>query len=205
MEHLGPYIISLFIGIGLATATGFGVFLPLFFVSLASYFNWMPLQDNWQWVRSLHALIVLGIAMVFEILSYYIPFVDNIMDSIAIPLSAIAGTLLFSSQFAESNDIIKWGLSIIAGGGTAATVSTALSGIRLASSASTAGIGNPLVSTVENTGATLMSVLAIFVPIIAIIMVMVLIYWLFRFGKRIRQKYSPAVSVYPTNYPAYFL
>lgn len=205
MEHLGPYIISLFIGISLATATGFRVFLPLFFVSLASYFNWMPLQDNWQWVRSLHALIVLGIAMVFEILSYYIPFVDNIMDSIAIPLSAIAGTLLFSSQFAESNDIIKWGLSIIAGGGTAATVSTALSGIRLASSASTAGIGNPLVSTVENTGATLMSVLAIFVPIIAIIMVMVLISWLFRFGKRIRQKYSPAVSVYPTNYPAYFL
>ena len=197
MEHLGPYIISLFIGIGLATATGFRVFLPLFFVSLASYFNWIPLQDNWQWLGSMQALIALGIAMVFEILSYYIPFVDNIMDSIAIPLSAIAGTLLFSSQFAESNDIIKWGLSIIAGGGTAATVSTALSGIRLASSASTAGVGNPLVSTVENTGATVMSVVAVFVPIIAIIMVIVLMYWLFRFGKRIRQKIKPSSEHVP--------
>lgn len=197
MEHLGPYIISLFIGIGLATATGFRVFLPLFFVSLASYFNWIPLQDNWQWLGSMQALIALGIAMVFEILSYYIPFVDNIMDSIAIPLSAIAGTLLFSSQFAESNDIIKWGLSIIAGGGTAATVSTALSGIRLASSASTAGVGNPLVSTVENTGATVMSVVAVFVPIIAIIMVIVLMYWLFRFGKRIRQKIKPSSEQVP--------
>ncbi len=197
MEHLGPYIISLFIGIGLATATGFRVFLPLFFVSLASYFNWIPLQDNWQWLGSMQALIALGIAMIFEILSYYIPFVDNIMDSIAIPLSAIAGTLLFSSQFAESNDIIKWGLSIIAGGGTAATVSTALSGIRLASSASTAGVGNPLVSTVENTGATVMSVVAVFVPIIAIIMVIVLMYWLFRFGKRIRQKIKPSSEQVP--------
>ena len=197
MEHLGPYIISLFIGIGLATATGFRVFLPLFFVSLASYFNWIPLQDNWQWLGSMQALIALGIAMVFEILSYYIPFVDNIMDSIAIPLSAIAGTLLFSSQFAESNDIINWGLSIIAGGGTAATVSTALSGIRLASSASTAGVGNPLVSTVENTGATVMSVVAVFVPIIAIIMVIVLMYWLFRFGKRIRQKIKPSSEHVP--------
>lgn len=188
MEEIGPYILSVFIGIGLATATGFRVFLPLFFVSLASYFNWIPLQENWLWLASLPALIVLSIAMLFEILAYYIPFVDNLLDSLAIPLSAIAGTLLFSSQFAESNEVLKWGIGIIAGGGTAATISTTLSGFRLASSSSTGGIGNSVVSTVENTGATLMSVFAVFLPILALILTLILLYFFFRFGKKMWYK-----------------
>lgn len=188
MEQIGPYILSAFIGIGLATATGFRVFLPLFFVSLASYLQWIPLQDDWMWLGSLSTLLILGVAMLFEVLAYYIPFVDNVMDSLAIPLSAIAGTLLFSSQFAESNEVLRWGLGIIAGGGTAATISSALSGLRLASSSSTAGIGNSAVSTVENTGATVMSILALFAPIIAIICSIILLYLFIRFGRKIWNK-----------------
>ena len=188
MEQFGPYVISIFIGIGLAAATGFRVFLPLFFVSFASYFGWIPLQENWAWLGSLGALIILGIAMLFEILAYYFPFIDNILDSLAIPLSAIAGTLLFSSQFAESNDILKWGLSLIAGGGTAATVSTALSGFRLASSTSTGGVGNALVSSVENTGATFMSIIALFLPILALIITILILYFFLRFGRKMWQR-----------------
>jgi hypothetical protein len=188
MEDIGPYLLSLFIGIGLATATGFRIFLPLFFVSLASYFQWIPLQESWNWLGSLPALFVLGVAMLFEILAYYIPFVDNILDSLAIPLSAIAGTLLFSSQFTESNDILKWGLGIIAGGGTSTTISSTLSGLRVASSSTTAGLGNSIVSTVENTVATVMSVLAIFLPIIAILFTVVILYYFIRFGKRMWNK-----------------
>jgi len=188
MEEIGPYILSLFIGIGLATATGFRVFLPLFFVSLASYFHWIPLQDNWNWLATLPALLILGVAMVFEILAYYIPFVDNILDSIAIPLSAIAGTLLFSSQFTESNDILKWGLGIIAGGGTSATISSALSGLRVASTSSTGGLGNSVVSTVENAGATTMSILAVFLPILAVLFTAVILYYFIRFGKKMWNK-----------------
>lgn len=188
MSEIGAYVFSIFIGVGLASATGFRVFLPLFFVSLASYFNWLPMQESWMWLASLPALIVLGVAMLFEILAYYIPFVDNLMDSIAIPLSAIAGTVLFSSQFAETNEVLKWGLGIIAGGGTAATISTALSGLRVASSTSTAGLGNPVVSTVENTGATVMSVLAVFLPILAILITAVLLYYFIRFGRKLWNK-----------------
>ena len=190
MEQLGPYIISLFIGIGLATATGFRVFLPLFFISLASYFQWIPLQDNWMWLGSLTALIILGIAMLFEILAYYIPFVDNILDSLAIPLSAIAGTLLFSSQFAESNDILKWGLSVIAGGGTAATISTALSSLRVASSSSTGGLGNSIVSSIENTGATVMSIIAVFLPILALVLSVIILYFFIKYGRKMWNKIS---------------
>ena len=188
MEQIGPYILSLFIGIGLATATGFRVFLPLFFVSLASYFQWIPLQESWMWLGSLSALLILGAAMLFEVLAYYIPFVDNLMDSIAIPLSAIAGTLLFTSQFVESNEVLRWGLGVIAGGGTAATISSALSGFRLASSSSTAGFGNSIVSTVENTGATVMSILAVFVPVLAIILSVILLYLFIRFGRKLWNK-----------------
>ena len=191
MTEIGPYIISLFIGIGLAAATGFRVFMPLFFVSLASYLQWIPLQGNWAWLGSMTALIILGVAMLIEILACYLPFVDNLLDTLSIPLATIAGTLLFSSQFAESNEIIKWGLGIIAGGGTAATISSTLSGVRAVSSTTTAGTGNPIVSTVENTGAAVMSVVAVFLPILAILLVIIVLYLFFRFGKRLWSKFFP--------------
>lgn len=188
MEEIGTYLISAFIGIGLATATGFRVFLPLFFVSLASYFNWLPLSDSWAWLGSVSALIVLGIAMLVEILAYYIPFIDNLLDTISIPLATVAGTMLFASQFSEANQIVQWGLGIIAGGGTAATISSTMTGLRAGSSASTGGLGNPVVSTVENTGSIVMSIIALVLPIFGIILVVVLLYYIFRYGRKFWQK-----------------
>ena len=188
MSEYFPYILSMCIGLGLAAATGFRVFLPFFIVSLCSYLNWIPMQESWSWLGSLTALVLFGTAMVFEILAYYIPFIDNILDTIAVPLSAVAGTLLFSSQFSESNEVIKWGLGIIAGGGTAATISTGISGLRALSSTTTAGVGNPVVATVENAGATTMSALALILPIIAFTLVVIIIFLMIKFGKKLWQK-----------------
>ena len=74
MSDILPYILSSFIGIGLAAASGFRVFLPLFAVSLASYLGWIPTNDNFQWLSGLPTLIVTGVATVVEILAYYIPW-----------------------------------------------------------------------------------------------------------------------------------
>ena len=75
-------ILSIFLGIGLASASGFRVFLPLFALSLASYFGIWELNENWLWIGSIPALITLGIATVSEIFGYYIPFIDNLLDTI---------------------------------------------------------------------------------------------------------------------------
>lgn len=165
-------LISICLGIGLAASAGFRVFVPLFILSLASHLNWIPVNDSWSWLGETPALIALGIAMIFEILAYYIPFVDNILDTIAIPLAAIAGTAVMASTLVDLSPLFTWGLAIIAGGGTAAAINSATAATRLTSTATTGGIGNPIVSTVETGTATVMSFTSIFIPVIAFVLVL---------------------------------
>lgn len=188
MTDILPFIISLFVGIGLAAATGFRVFLPIFFLSLGSYMGWFPLDESYAWVGGLPAVIATGMATLFEILAYYIPFVDNILDSITVPLATVAGSLLFATQFTEVSSWIQWSLALIAGGGTAATISSVFAGTRAASSGTTAGLANPVISTVETIGSTIMSILAIFLPILAGILVIVILYLAIKYGKKLLDK-----------------
>ena len=81
-------ILSILLGIGLAASVGFRVFLPLFALSLASFFDVIPLNENWNWIGDSTALIILGIATFVEILAYLIPWIDNMLDVIALPLAA---------------------------------------------------------------------------------------------------------------------
>jgi hypothetical protein len=176
-------ILSIFLGIGLASATGFRVFLPLFALSLASYFNVIPLNESWAWIGGLPALLSFGVAMILEIFAYYIPFVDNILDTIAAPLAAIAGFVAMSSTLVDLSPMMTTVLAIIAGTGSAAAMQGLTTTTRLASSVKTAGLGNPAVATAETGTAITLSSLAIFVPIIAIIFVVVifiLILWLYK-------------------------
>ena len=182
------YIIGAFIGIGLAAATGFRVFLPVFIVSLASYMGWIHINEHFAWMAGLPTLIITGVATVVEILAYYIPFVDHLLDTIFVPMATIAGSILFASQFADLSAFPQWVMAIIAGGGTAATVSSAFAGTRAASTATTGGLGNHLVSTTETTGALVMTGVALIVPIIAFILVILLLYFVFKFWKRIWRK-----------------
>lgn len=194
MSDILPYLISGFIGIGLAAASGFRVFLPFFFVSLASYLGWIPVSDQFEWLSGLPALITTGVATVIEILAYYIPFVDNILDSIAIPLSTIAGSVLFASQFIELGSFSQWALALIAGGGTAATIATGFAGTRAASSATTAGIGNNVITTTETAGAGVMSALSLFLPVIAFLIAIVLLIAVIIFGRKIWRKLKVKAS-----------
>ena len=188
MSDILPYILSSFIGIGLAAASGFRVFLPLFAVSLASYLGWIPTNDNFQWLSGLPTLIVTGVATLVEILAYYIPVVDNFLDTVTAPLATVAGSVLFASQFIELGTFPQWALAIIAGGGTAATIAAGFAGTRAASTATTAGIGNNVIATTETAGAGLMSVLSIFLPVIAFILSLALLILVIFFGRKIWRK-----------------
>ena len=172
-------IISIFLGIGLAASVGFRVFLPLFALSLAGYYNVIPLNESWSWVASSSAIITLGIATVLEIFAYYIPWFDNLLDTIAIPLAAVAGTAVMVSTVADLSPVITWALAIIAGGGTASAIKGTTASTRLASTASTAGVANPVIATVETGTSMVMSAFSIFIPILAIFLV-VLIFFIIR-------------------------
>lgn len=176
-------ILSICLGIGLASASGFRVFLPVFALSLASYFNVIPLNESWAWIGGLPALISFGVAMIFEIFGYYIPFIDNLLDTIATPLAAIAGFVVMSSTMVDISPTMTTILAIIAGSGSATAFQGLTTTTRLASSVKTAGLGNPVVSTAETGTAITLSSLAIFLPIVAVIFVVIifgLIYWIFK-------------------------
>lgn len=176
-------IVSILIGIGLAASVGFRIFVPLFALSLASHFNIIPLNESWQWVGSSVAIVTLGAATIIEILAYFIPFLDNLLDTIAVPLAAIAGTAVMVATVSDLDPAITWALAIIAGGGTAAAIKGSTSTTRLASTATTAGIANPVISTVETGTSIVMSVFSIFIPILAIILVAFIFWLLFKFFK----------------------
>ena len=179
------------LGIGLSASTGFRVFLPMLVASVAAHFGILPLSDSFVWLGSWPAIISFGTATVVEVAAYYIPFVDNLLDTITTPLAVGAGTLLMTSVLPVDNDLLKWIAGFVIGGGAAATIQSGSVVSRLTSSKFTAGTGNPVVSTGENVAALGTSILTLFIPVIIaatfILLSVFILYQLFRWRKSKRE------------------
>jgi len=163
------HIVSICLGVGLAAAAGFRVFLPLLVASIAGYLGVLPLNEHWEWIGSTPAILVLAVATFVEIAAYFIPWLDNVLDTIAVPLATVAGTAVMMATVADLSPLMTWTLAIIAGGGTATAIKSGMGASRLASTASTAGVANPVIATFETGAATMMSMAALFFPFLAII------------------------------------
>jgi uncharacterized membrane protein len=176
--------ISICLGIGLSAATGFRIFVPALIANVAAMNGWISPVEGFGWLGTWTAFIVLLTATAFEIAAYYVPFVDNMLDTVAVPVSVVAGTLLTTSFVEVDNPVIQWVLGIIVGGGTAGVVQSGTGLLRLFSSKFTAGMGNPVVSTTENVAAFGISSLAVLLPIFAMIASVFLIVWIVRGFRR---------------------
>jgi len=186
-------IVAVAIGIGLSASCGFRVFVPMFVASIAARAGLFPLNEGFQWMAGFPALISFGTATVVEILAYYIPFIDNLLDTITTPMAVGAGTLLLTSVLPVDNDFLKWLTGFIFGGGTAATIQGGTALTRLASTKLTAGAGNVVVATGEHAAAIGTSVLSFVIPlIIAALVILLLLYLLRKFGKRVFRRKRPA-------------
>src|SRR5262249_54905128 len=93
--------LSIMLGVGLAAATGFRVFLPMLVVSVASYTGHLSLGDNFAWLGTPAALTMLGAAALAEIAAYYIPGIDNLLDALAIPAAFVAGTIVSAAVMTD--------------------------------------------------------------------------------------------------------
>ncbi len=173
-------IVAVALGIGLSASAGFRVFLPLLVAGLAARLGFLPLNESFAWLQSTPALAALGVATFVEIIAYYVPFVDNLLDSIAMPLAIGAGTLLAASVLPVDNGFLKWLIAIVIGGGASATVQGATTTLRLASSGATGGLGNPVISTGENAAAIGISLLAIALPVLMVLVLLLLLIFIFR-------------------------
>lgn len=182
------FLLSVCLGIGLAASVGFRVFVPLLALSIATHLDYIPLNENWEWIGSSTALVTLAIASVLEIGAYFIPWFDNLLDTIAVPLAAVAGTAVMVATMADVDPLIKWTLAIIAGGGTATAISGSTSAARAMSTTTTGGIGNPIVNTVETVSSSVLSLFSIVLPFIAAILAIFLLMGLRVFYKKVFPK-----------------
>ncbi len=179
-------ITAVAIGIGLSASCGFRVFVPMLVASIAAKLDIFPVNEGFQWLASWPAIISFGTATVAEILAYYIPFIDNLLDTITTPLAIGGGTLLLTSVLPVDNDFLKWATGFIFGGGAAATVQGGTVLTRLASTKLTAGAGNAIVATGEHAAAFGTSIMSLIIPlIIAALLILIIIYFFAKFGKRV--------------------
>jgi hypothetical protein len=184
-------ITAVAIGVGLSASCGFRVFVPMLIASIAAKMNIFPVTEGFQWLASWPAIISFGTATAAEILAYYIPFVDNLLDTIATPLAVGGGTILLTSVLPVDNEFLRWVSGFLFGGGAAAAVQGGTVLTRLASTKLTAGAGNAVVATGEHAAAFGTSVLSLFIPLIIAALIIVLIIWFIaKFGKRLFLKTS---------------
>src|SRR5262245_23569863 len=169
--------VSIALGIGLAAAVGFRVFVPLLIASIASYTGHLHLDADFAWLGSPAAMTMLGVAAAVEVMAYYIPAVDNLLDTITTPLALVAGSVVAAAVITDLPPSIKWATAIIAGGGVAAITQGVTTLVRAKSTAFTAGIGNPVVSTVGMFAAVIVALLALLAPLAALALI-VAICWI---------------------------
>ena len=180
-------LLSLALGISLSAASGFRIFVPTLVMSVLSHTAFYNPPANLAWLENPFVTTALAIATGLEVFAYYIPWLDHALDLIAAPAAFIAGTLMTGAFGVELDPALRWTLAIIAGGGVASGIQLLTSGARLVSGATTAGLGNPIVATVENVAATGLSVLALFLPALAFIAVIALLWFTVSRVRRLRQ------------------
>lgn len=191
-------VTAVLIGIGLSAACGFRVFVPLLGASIASHMGFLQLSPEISWLGSIPALIALSLATSLEIGAYSVPLIDHMMDAVATPAAVIAGSLLMASLLGEVSPFLKWSLAIIAGGGAAGLVQVGSVLARAGTTVLTGGLGNLAIALLEFGGAVGMTLLALFVPFLAAVVLVVGVVLIFRLFLRRRGEDSLTTPSNPT-------
>ncbi len=166
METIWPF----FLGIGLAAACGFRVFVPMLAISIGAYTGHIHVSGDFVWIGTMPAIITFGIACIAEILAYYIPWLDNLLDTITLPVAVICGAILTASFITDMSPYIKWTMAAICGGLVSGIIKSAMTSVRAGTTLTTGGLLNFIISSAEIILAVVITLLVILAPFIAIFM-----------------------------------
>ena len=182
------YIIPLALGVSLSACCGFRIFIPLLIASVAAKFGGLHLSSGFEWMGTLPAMIAFITASVIEIAAYYIPVLDNFLDTLSTPSAIVAGTVISASVFVDFDPMLKWTLAIIAGGGTAGIIQAGTGLLRLGSTKLTVGSGNVFLATSEMALSFFGTIFSLVIPVImALVFTALVIGILFFFIKKIKK------------------
>jgi hypothetical protein len=191
------------LGLGLSAACGFRVFVPLLVLGVASFTGTVTLGSGFEWLSSPPALIALGLATTLEIAAYYVPWLDNVLDTIASPAAVMAGAVAAVAVQSNIDPLLHWSVVAIAGGGAASLVQVSTVALRGASTALTGGLASVFLSTGEWFGALAVAIMAIVAPVVALLLVVfvALVAWVSVRRRRSRAGLSKSREVSPQSVP----
>ncbi|MAR11601.1 MAG: hypothetical protein CL681_16790 [Blastopirellula sp.] len=184
MDHFYTIALGICVGIGLSASCGFRIFVPMLVMSIAAKAGALTLSAEFAWLESWGAIIGLSVATILEVGAYYIPWLDNALDTVTTPSAAIAGTVTAAACFTEIDPFLQWSLALIAGGGSAGVISTGTTAVRGISTVTTGGFGNFVVATGELLASLFMSLLSIVFSIGAAILAIILVGFSLRYAIR---------------------
>jgi hypothetical protein len=167
-------LLGVAVGLGLAAAAGFRVFVPLLAAAIAAKTGVLTMSPDFAWLASTPALAALGTATILEVGAYGIPWLDQLLDLVATPAAVAAGMLAAASVVVDLPPVLKWGAVLLAGGAAGVTQGATVF-TRFKSTTLTGGLGNPVVAGAELIGAVITSALAIFLPLVTLVAVLLLL------------------------------
>lgn len=182
-------ILSLSLGLGLAAACGFRVFIPPLMMGVASRFDLYQLEGSFTWVGETWAIAIFGIATILEIGGYFIPWIDNLLDTIATPAAILGGIFVTSASLeGEMDPSMQWMLSIIAGGGVSGVIQLGTVATRAISTGTTGGLANPLISLLEAVASIVCIILSLFLVVIIPFVIIFLIWKAIEYIRKTRNE-----------------
>jgi uncharacterized membrane protein len=176
--HAGSITFAILMGLALAASAGLRAFLPPLTVSLLSWGGYITLAPGFEWLARPEVALVFGVAAVLEIIGDKYPGVDHFLDAAGLVVRPLAGALVASSLITGMDPVLSLCLGIVVGAGAAGTVSLAKAKLRLLSSGLTAGLGNPVLSLLEDGASLTGTFLGVVVPALSGLLVLGGLGWL---------------------------
>ena len=182
-------ILSLSLGLGLAAACGFRVFIPPLMMGVANRFDLYELEGSFTWVGETWAIAIFGIATILEVGGYFIPWIDNLLDTVATPAAILGGIFVTSASLeGEMDPSTQWMLSIIAGGGVSGTIQLGTVATSAISTGTTGGLANPLISLLEAVASIVCIILSLFLVMLIPFVIIFLIWKAIEYIRKTRNE-----------------
>ena len=170
-------LLSLSLGLGLAAACGFRVFIPPLMMGVGSRLDLYNLEGSFVWVDDTWAIAIFAVATLLEIGGYFIPWIDNLLDAVATPAAIIGGIFVTSASLeGELDSSAQWTLSVIAGGSVSGVIQLGTVATRAISTGTTGGLANPIISLLEAVASILCILISLFLVAIIPIVIIFLIW-----------------------------
>jgi hypothetical protein len=182
---------SILAAFGLSGAAGLNAFVPLLATALLNRLDVIELAAPYDTLSSTTGLVVLGVLTVADLVGDKIPGVDHVLHVAGTVVAPAAGAVLFAGQSGAESDLPAV-VAIVLGALTAGTLHAGRASLRPVSTAGTGGIGNPVLSTVEDVASAGLTAFALVVPLLAVLALAGLLVAVWLAWRRVRARRRPA-------------